>query len=111
MPKQPVPYDTMGSKHKPREESVLMRRIAVYLAGFLGGLLIYTVLKVWTNGSIVPAELKTHGPQMTILPEMQPDDMSFYQDNDKLGAGMMFLCVSTPGDQMWWTTPPSDTPV
>lgn len=36
----------MGSKSKSKDDGLLMRRIAVYLAGFLGGLLVYTVLKV-----------------------------------------------------------------
>lgn len=36
---------------------------------------------------------------MTVLPEMQPDDMSFYQDNDKLGAGMLFLYVLSRSHQ------------
>lgn len=82
----------------------MIRRIAVYLAGFLGGLLVYTVLKV---GRIAAAcnRLQTSASQMTILPEMQPDDMSFYQDNDKLGAGMMFLCVLARGRQMWLADP------
>ena len=80
----------MRGKSKHKDENVLMKRIAIYLAGFLGGLLVYTVLKVRPNQ---PSVVCTQIHQMTILPEMQPDDMSFYQDNEKLGAGMWFLCV------------------
>lgn len=49
----------MGSKNKQKDDGVLMRRIAVYLAGFLGGLLIYSVLKVGTRYSII-AILNVH---------------------------------------------------
>ncbi len=87
----------MRPKHKHKEDNAVAKRIAVYLSGFLGGLLVYTVLKVCLvtcTGRITSTKSWSLLPsQMTVLPEMQPDDMSFYQDNDKLGAGMLFLYV------------------